>query len=169
LEVPIQGRHKEFDAIPAAIKDLNQAIDVARLFYTSALHENEPHPEKRAEADEDGETSSSAEGPAPTSRFTPEELEEVNAAIEEVQKWLKERIEQVAGSPKNVDVPFRAAEIDQKGIQLQRKVLRLSNRAKPIPKPKKKSDTTTPSESGTATSSSTTAGETETPNKRDEL
>lgn len=167
LEAPIQGRHREFEAIPAAIKDMNQAIDAARLFYTSALRENVPRPKKRAEAEEDGEITSSAEEPASTPSFTHEELEEVNGAIDEAQKWLKEKIEQVAGSPKNVDVPFRAAEIDQKGIQLQKKVMRLVSRLKHQPK---KSTTTKSSESsGTATPRSTPAEETGIPNKRDEL
>lgn len=147
---------------------MNQAIDTARLFYTTALRDSETHPEKRAEAEGDAEATLSAAEPETTPRFTLEELEEVREVIDEAEKWLKEKIEQVAGSPKNVDVPFRAAEIDQKGIRLQRKVLRLST--KPKLNPKKKSATTTSSSTSptTATSTSTATTEAETP-KRDEL
>jgi hypothetical protein len=150
---------------------MNQAIDTARLFYTAALRDTETHLEKRAEAGEDAEATSSAAEPAPIPKFTFEELEEAREAIDEAEKWLKEKIEQVAGSPKNVDVPFRAAEIDQKGIRLQRKVMRLPAKLKV--KPKKQSATAASPESSTSptttTSTSTAAEETETPNKRDEL
>lgn len=165
LENPIQGRHKEYKAIPDAIKDLRKAIDASRLFYHNALNEVEGLVNKKR--DENAEESADSEEPSPLSRFTAEEVEEIDKAIKEVEDWLTEKIDSVGGAPKNVDVPFHAADVDQKGITLQRKVLRLSNRPKPQPKPKKKAKTTSTS-SESATSTSTGAEETETV-KRDEL
>jgi len=163
LENPIQGRHKEFKAIPDAIKDLHKAIDTARLFYHTALNEVETSANQKRDENAE-ETAGPAEESAVLSRFTAGEVQEIDEIIKETEKWVQEKIDIVGGAPKNTDVPFRAAEIDQKGINLQRKVVRLSNRSKPKPAKKAKT-TTTSSESATSTSEATK--ETEPP--RDEL
>ncbi|KAF8315850.1 HSP70-domain-containing protein [Clavulina sp. PMI_390] len=152
-EMPIQGRHREFKAIPEAIKDLNKALDNSRAFYQAALKEIIPPPAEKREASDEEDVEASAE--SPIARFTSEELDEIRDVIADTEKWLKEKIEQVGGTKKNVDAPFRAAEIDQQGIKLQRKVVALEKRPKPKPAKKKTKSSTS------ASSSSTTASATE--------
>ena len=103
---------------------------------------------KRAEK----ETESEEDEPA-SARWTAMEVEEIKMMIEGIQTWFQEQIKAIEGQPKNVDAPFRALDLDLRGSNLQKRILRLMNRKPPKPKPKKSTTSTTPSPTEASTES----------------
>ena len=129
--MPIQGRKKEWDIIPDAIMDLRKALDAANHFLLTSSNERDPNG-----TDSEGEN---------TPKWTPEEIAEIAELVSETTSWMDAQLAEVGGKPKNVDAPFRAAELDAKGIRIQKAVLRLTNRKATKPSPRKKAPTSSSS------------------------
>ncbi|KIO24390.1 hypothetical protein M407DRAFT_15428 [Tulasnella calospora MUT 4182] len=133
MEQPIITRYKEASTGPKALSDLQKAHALARAFLTEANV-------NQTAAIEAGETP----------RFTEDDLKTVDRLVTESENWLRERTQQQKKLTKRQDPVLKTAEMESKGLAIQKSVQGLQRR-KPI-RPK----TTSSTKSATATPTPTT-------------
>ncbi|KAG8893150.1 lumenal Hsp70 protein, partial [Tulasnella sp. 417] len=133
LEQPIITRYQEASTGPKALSDLQKAHALARAFLTEAKA-------NQTTAIEAGETP----------RFTDDDLKSVDTLVTESEDWLRERTQQQKKLTKRQDPVLKTAEMESKGIAVQKSVQGLMKR-KPL-RPK----TTSSTKSATATPTATT-------------
>ncbi|KAG8908955.1 lumenal Hsp70 protein [Tulasnella sp. 403] len=149
IEQPIIARYKEASTGPKALSDLQKAHALTRAFLI----------EGKANA-----TLDTQEGRTP--RFTDEELSEVEDVLSKSEDWLRGMSEKQKPLNKRQDPVLKTADMESRGIALQKLVQGLLKR-KPlrIVKP-----TPSPSSTNAPTSTSTTGpGERPSTSARDEL
>lgn len=136
LEQPIITRYQEASTGPKALSDIQKAHALARAFLTEAKA-------NQTTAIEAGETP----------RFTDDELKNVDTLVTESENWLRERMQQQKKLTKREDPVLKTAEMESKGLAVQKSVQGLQRR-KPV-RPK----TTSTTKSATATPTPTTESE----------
>ncbi|KAG8908730.1 lumenal Hsp70 protein [Tulasnella sp. 408] len=133
IEQPIITRYQEASTGPKALSDLQKAHALARAFLTEAKA-------NQTAAVEAGETP----------RFTDDDLKSVDTLVTESENWLRERTQQQKKLTKRQDPALKTAEMESKGVAIQKLVLGLQKRKPYRPK------TTSTTKSATATPTQTT-------------
>lgn len=145
IEGPIQHRYREIEEFPKALNQSQMWNWSTRLFLTDArqnltLEEAEDRP----------------------SRFTQQELDDLEAKLIEHEKWLNINVERQKRVKQNEDPALETSEMKSRAEALAMQLQKLVKRK--IPKPKKpKSTSSTATEAPAATG--TDAGEGETADK----
>ncbi|KZS89329.1 actin-like ATPase domain-containing protein [Sistotremastrum niveocremeum HHB9708] len=137
LEKKVQHRYKEREAFPQSLSDIQQAHWATRMFLQSAAD--------NATAD--------AEAGLPT-KYTPEELKDVETKLKESEAWLNEGVEKQKAKAAHEDPVILTAEMKARGTTLQAHVMKLLKRKAPRPK----KTTTSTSESSTTPTATATSG-----------
>ncbi|EPQ55862.1 actin-like ATPase domain-containing protein [Gloeophyllum trabeum ATCC 11539] len=144
LERPIVHRYKEIEEFPRALNNSQMWNWSTRLFLTDA--------KQNLTAEEKG---------GPPSKYTREELEELENALKEHEKWLNEKVEKQKTVKMNEDPAVESSELRARAKKLEDHLQRLVRRKVPL----KKKTTSSSSASGTegTTSASTASSASETP------
>ncbi|KAG8889026.1 lumenal Hsp70 protein [Tulasnella sp. 332] len=148
IEQPVITRYKEGASGPSALKDLQKAHALARAFLMEAR-------ENRTLALEAGD-------PA---RFTEDELASVETTLDSSEEWLREGLTKQRALTKRDDPALRTADMESRGITLQKMVKSLEK--KKVPRPKTTSAPRSTSESPASATDS--AKDSEPTYDRDEL
>lgn len=153
IERPVISRYKEAASGPTALNDLQKALTLSRAFLSEA----------RA-----NRTAALEAGDPP--RFTEEELASVEETVKGSEKWLKDGIAKQKVLTKREDPFLRTADMETRGIALQKLVKGLEK--KKVPKPSKPPTSVTRSSSESAPSATDSADggrESQAPYTREEL
>jgi len=134
IERPVISRYKEASSGPAALSNLQKAHTLTRAFLMEAYANR---------------TLALQAGHPP--RFTEEELALVESTVNESEEWLKVVTAQQKLLTKRDDPVLRAADMESRGVTLQKLVKGLEK--KRVPKPPRASTSDTRSESRTRQSS----------------
>ncbi|KAG8986711.1 lumenal Hsp70 protein, partial [Tulasnella sp. 427] len=148
IEQPIIARYKEASTGPKALSDLQKAHALARAFLTEATA---------------NQTTAIAAGETP--RFTEDELKKVDTLVTETENWLRKLMDQQKKLTKREDPVLKTAEMEAKGIAIQKMVQGLQKK-KPL-RPKTTSSSSTKSATATSTATPTPTTESGEPQSTD--
>lgn len=149
LEAPIQHRYKEIEEFPKALNQSQMWNWSTRLFIT--------------EAKQNLTTEEAEDRP---SRFTREELADLESALIEHEKWLNINVERQKKVKLNEDPAIETAEMKRRAEALATQLQKLVKRK--IPKARKPKSTSS-SATTEATATSAAEGDSSTTKKHDEL